>query len=129
VIVLDTHVWLWWRASPDRLSERVRRAIESSDRVGISAMSCFEVARLAADGRITLATDPRTWIRRALVGERTELLEVDAEVAVTAALLDRRGFPGDPADRMIFASALTRRALLGTQDRRIRDYDGAVAVW
>jgi PIN domain nuclease of toxin-antitoxin system len=107
----------------------VRAAIASSDRVGVSAMSCFEVVRLAEDGRITLAADPRTWIRHALAGERTELIAVDADVAVAAALLDRRTFPGDPADRVIFASALTRRAVLATKDRRIRAYDDALTVW
>jgi PIN domain nuclease of toxin-antitoxin system len=129
VIVLDTHVWLWWRAAPEELSTRLRDAIDASRWIGISAMSCFEVARLADDGRITLATDPASWVRRALGGERVELLPVDADVAVTAALLDRRRFPGDPGDRIILASALAHGALLGTKDRRIRSFDRGATIW
>lgn len=129
VIVLDTHAWLWWRAEPARLSERVREAIESSAWVGISAMSCFEVARLADEDRITLDAEPSAWVRQALRGDEVELLLVDAEVAITAALLDRRRFPGDPADRIIFASALAHGARLGTKDRRIRAFDKAATIW
>ncbi len=129
MIVLDTHVWLWWRGDPKLLSKGARAAIESSDAIGISAMSCFEVARLADDERITLAMDVRTWIRHALAGERVRLIGLDAEVAVTAALLDRRRFPGDPADRMIFASARAVGARLVTKDRRLRAYDETSTVW
>ena len=90
MIVLDTHVWLWWRGDPELLSNVARTAIESSDAIGISVISCFEVARLADEERITLAMDVRSWVRHALAGERVRLVGLDAEVAVTAALLDRR---------------------------------------
>ncbi len=92
-------------------------------------MSCFEVARLADDGRITLSAAPPVWIRQALAGDRVELLPVDAEVAVAAALLDRRRFPGDPGDRIIFASAIAQGARLGTKDRRMRAFDPAATIW
>jgi PIN domain nuclease of toxin-antitoxin system len=129
LIVLDTHVWLWWRGDPKLLSKAARAAIESSDAIGISVMSCFEVARLADEERISLAMDVRTWIRHALAGERVRLIGLDAEVAVTAALLDRRRFPGDPADRMIFASARALGARLVTKDRRLRAFAESSTVW
>lgn len=129
MIVLDTHVWLWWRGDPKLLSRVARAAIESSDAIGISVISCFEVARLADEERITLAMDVRSWIRHALAGERVRLIGLDAEVAVTAALLDRRHFPADPADRIIFASARAVGARLVTKDRRLRTFDESSTVW
>ena len=129
MIVLDTHAWLWWRGDPELLSNVARTAIESSDAIGISVISCFEVARLADEERITLAMDVRSWVRHALAGERVRLVGLDAEVAVTAALLDRRHFPGDPADRMIFASARAIGARLVTKDRRLLAFDESSTVW
>ena len=54
VIVLDTHVWLWWLAQPDRLSSRARQAIDGASRIGICTLSAWEVAALSLRGRISL---------------------------------------------------------------------------
>lgn len=92
-------------------------------------MSCFEVARLAQAGRITIHEEIGAWVRRALADERSLLLGITAESAVAAAQLDRRAFPGDPTDRLIFASALAAGARLLTKDRRIRAFDPESTVW
>ena len=44
MIVLDTHVWLWWVSAPDKLSAKALRAIEGADSLGVSAMTCWEVS-------------------------------------------------------------------------------------
>ena len=44
------------------------------------------------------------------------------EIAVTAGMLDGKEFPGDPADRMIYATARAAGLALATRDERLRAY-------
>jgi len=129
VIVLDTHAWLWWVAEPGRLSAAARRAIDDAQVIGVSTLSAWEVTMLAERRRISLDRDVATWVRQALARERIEALPPTADVAVAAGLLDRERFPGDPVDRVIYATARAQRALLVTRDARIRGFDDRVAVW
>jgi PIN domain nuclease of toxin-antitoxin system len=128
VIVLDTHAWLWWATGDHRLSPTVREAVVDQ-RVGVSAMSCFEVARLSARGRISLDRHVGLWMRQALAHEQVEPLLLDPEAATSAALLDTSAFPGGPADRIIYATALSAGAVLATKDRRLRAFDPARTLW
>ncbi|MDQ3722410.1 MAG: type II toxin-antitoxin system VapC family toxin [Actinomycetota bacterium] len=129
MIVLDTHVWLWWVAQPDRLSSRARQAIDDASRIGVCTLSALEVAMLAVRGRISLDRDVGLWVRQALAVARVEALAPSSEVAVAAALLDREHFPGDPLDRIIYATARAAGAQLVTRDRAIRAFDQRIAVW
>jgi PIN domain nuclease of toxin-antitoxin system len=129
VIVLDTHVWLWWVSEPDRLSSRARHAIDGAGRIGVCTLSALEVALLTVRGRISLDRDVGVWVRQALADSRVEALAPSADVAVAAALLDRDSFPGDPIDRVIYATARAARAQLVTRDRAIRAFDEQIAVW
>ncbi len=83
---------------------------------------------LARRGRIQLDRDVHRWIRQALALDRCEELELTSERALRAGLLEE-AFPGDPADRLIYASALSEHAPLVTRDRRIRAYDRAGTIW
>jgi len=129
VILLDTHAWIWWHSEPDRLSERARVAIDGATRVGVSPVSCWELATKVAKGRLVLDREVDVWVRQALAHPRAELVPLTAEIAVAAGLLGRQGFHGDPADRMIAATALHHGVLLVTRDRAIREHLGARAVW
>ena len=129
MIVLDTHVWLWWLADPSRLSPTARRAIDEAEAVGVSAVSAWEVAMLVARRRISLDRDVATWVRQALAHARVRQQPLTADVAVAAGQLDGRGFPGDPADRFIYATAQALRAILITRDASIRGYDARSTVW
>ncbi len=129
VIVLDTHAWLWWLDDPARLSQSAHRAIDGATAIGISTLSAMEVAMLAERGRISLDRDVSVWVRQALALPRVEALAPTADVAVAAALLARDEFPGDPVDRIIYATARAARAQLVTRDRAIRAFDEQIAVW
>jgi PIN domain nuclease of toxin-antitoxin system len=129
VIVLDTHAWLWWVATPDRLSAAARDALADAPAVGVSTLSVFELATLVRRRRISLDRDVRDWVRRALSDQRVEAIAPGPDVALAAARLDGDGFPGDPADRMIFATAKALDAPLLTGDRRIRSFAPAVTIW
>jgi PIN domain nuclease of toxin-antitoxin system len=129
LIVLDTHVWVWWAFDHRRLSKRARSAIESAEAIGIATVSCFEVAALVVAGRIELDRPVRTWIRHALALEGIDALPLTPEIAVEAGLLDRRRFPGDSADRILYATSRVHAAPLVTKDRGIQGFDPVGTVW
>jgi PIN domain nuclease of toxin-antitoxin system len=129
VILLDTHAWLWWASQPERLSTPARRAIDEADRIGVSTLSVWEVAMLTVRGRIRLDRDLRTWVRQALGQPRVESVAPSPDAAIAAALLDADGFPGDPADRLNYATARAGRSPLVTRDRAIRRFDAHGTVW
>jgi PIN domain nuclease of toxin-antitoxin system len=121
-------VWLWWVSEPRRLSRPARHAIERADRIGVCSISCWEVAMLVRRGRIALDRDVHRWVRQALTLDRCEELELTSERALRAGLLEE-AFPGDPADRIIYATSLSQQAPLITRDRSIRGFDRQGTVW
>jgi len=128
VSVLDTHAWLWWVDGDPRLSQHARATIDRSDEVVISAISVWEVATLERLGRLRLTPDLRLWIRRALGQPGVVEAPVTAELGVLAGSLPVP-FPGDPADRIIYATAVSRGLPLVTGDRRIARHDPRRVIW
>lgn len=129
MIVLDTHAWLWWLSTPDKLSSRARQEIADAPEIGVSTISVWELATLVRRGRLELDRPVGDWIARAFSDTRTSALAPTPEVAIQAALLDERSFPGDPADRFIFAAAQSLKAPLVTRDQAIRNFDMTATVW
>jgi PIN domain nuclease of toxin-antitoxin system len=129
LIVLDTHAWLWWMDDPCRLSEQAGSALADAKDVAISTVSVWELATLVGRGRITLDRDTGDWVRRALSDERIDAIAPDVRVALRAGLLDGRAFPGDSADRLIFATARSFDAPLITRDERLRAFAPGETIW
>jgi PIN domain nuclease of toxin-antitoxin system len=128
VIVLDTHVWLWWQTAREKLSARAREEIDAANRIGICTISCYEVARATARRRIELDRDVRAWITQALAVDRVEPLELTHRVAAEAGMLGH-DFPGDPVDRVIYATTVEHGTKLVTRDRVLRQLDPTRTVW
>lgn len=121
MIVLDTHIWLWWVNEDDRhLASTWKARIESADEVGVSAISCFEIAWLERHGRIELPCVRSEWFEKALGGSGISLLSVTPEIA--GAAVDLPEHHRDPQDRMIIATALVYRAELMSADRAFAQY-------
>ena len=129
MIVLDTHAWLWWISEPGRLSHAARQVIDHAGAIGVSTFSAWEVTMLVQRGRISLDRDVATWVRQALGVEPVVKLPLTAEIAVAAGLLDAQDFPGDPADRIIYATAKAAGASLVTRDQALRRFDARTAIW
>jgi PIN domain nuclease of toxin-antitoxin system len=127
MIVLDTHAWIWWASDPARLGRKGRAAIDAADRIGVPAVCCFEVAAAAARGRIGLDRAPLEWLEQALALPRVRLLPLTPAVSVRATQLG--GFHGDPADRLIVATAILESATLVSRDHNIRGYPSVTTVW
>jgi PIN domain nuclease of toxin-antitoxin system len=129
VILLDTHAWIWWVSAPDQLSPAARAAIAAASTVGVSPISCWEIATKASRGRLQLDRDVDAWVRQALAMERVEVAALTADAAVKAGTLGAEGFHGDPADRMIAATAMLRGVELVTKDAKIREFPGVRTIW
>ena len=128
MIVLDTHAWLWWVSAPARLGRLARRQIEQARKLGIPAICCLEIATLAARGRIGLDRPVLAWLHESLAQPDVDLPPLTPAVSVKAAELPT-DFPGDPADRLIVATAILESAMLVTKDHRIQQYAGVRTVW
>lgn len=128
MILLDTHVWLWYASGSDKLTKNAVQAIEQADRLGISAISCWEVAMLVSKKRLGLKMDVEQWIDKALQIPKVNLLPLTPSIAVLSTQLPE-DLHGDPADRMIVASCLENQADLVTKDRRLIDWEFVETIW
>lgn len=131
VIVLDTHVWLWWLSEFEPLSRQARKVIEAAiekSGVYISCISAWEVAQLAARGRLQLTPDPRDWIARSESLPFITFVPVDNQVAVRSVQL-AGALHQDPADRIIIATAQVLGVPLVTKDAKLARYPHVKTVW
>jgi len=125
MIILDTHIWLWWiNQDNERLGTNRVAAIQSADIVAISAISCFEVAWLDLHGRIELPCTRQAWFEKALEGSGIALLPITPAIATAAVELPEHH--RDPQDRLIIATALINDATLMSADRKFFQYDEIV---
>lgn len=118
-LLLDTHVLHWWAAEPERVSRAATRALMAADDLVVAAISWFELAWLAHNERIAVSIPVSTWITRLSSAVRT--LPLTPAVAATAVALPST-FPRDPADRLIYATAVEQGVRLVTKDGRLRDH-------
>ena len=127
MILLDTHVLVWAVEGDRRLGANAAAAIEEarrSDRIGVSAMTPWEIALLAQRGRLRLALDVGAWIDAALGVQGVEVLPIEPAIAVASARLPGQ-LHADPADRFIVATARHWNAPLATADGEIARYAAA----
>jgi PIN domain nuclease of toxin-antitoxin system len=126
--LLDTHVVHWWSAEPKRVSARACKALEEADELVIAAVSWYELAWLAKHERIAVTVPIRSWLQG--LAEQVRTIGMTPAIADTAVNLPAT-FPGDPADRLIYATAIESGLTLITKDRAIRDHDKprSLTVW
>lgn len=121
MIILDTHVWLWWvQQESECLKPAWLERIATADSVGVSAISCFEVAWLVQHGRIELPLATDVWFDRALSGSGIDLCPVSPKIAIAAVQLPEHH--RDPQDRLIIATALAHHAELISADQKFPLY-------
>jgi len=144
VIILDTHVLLWMASDPKRLSKKAREAIrherennareknarENNARektgVAIAAITLWELAWLAENGRIRVTGSVESFVRE--TASRVMVKPITPEIAAFAVQLPS-SFPKDPADRLIAATAMVEGAPLVTADQRIRQARVVRTIW
>lgn len=123
MLVLDTHVWVWGVNDSDRLSPAQHEALQKGETqgIGVSAISCWEVAKLVELGRLELDRPVADWLHEALRYPGVRLLELTPEIAIASTTLPG-DFHRDPADQIIVATAWLAGCPLVTSDRAIVDY-------
>lgn len=127
-MLLDTHVVHWWSAEPQRVSSPARKALEGADELVVAAISWYELAWLARHERIAVTVPIRSWLDG--LASQLHTIGVTPAIADTAVALPA-SFPGDPGDRLIYATAIEHGLDLITKDRGIRDHDKprSLTVW
>ncbi|HEX5278715.1 MAG TPA: type II toxin-antitoxin system VapC family toxin [Micropepsaceae bacterium] len=132
MIVLDTHVLVWWVAGePKNLSRKARQAIEQHRRRNellVSAISIFEIATLERRGRLRFKIPATEWLAQVQRLPEYRIEPLTAEIAERAGQLGD-SFPGDPADRMIAATALLYGVPLVTHDGTLHGIEYLETVW
>ncbi len=129
MIVLDTHIWVWWVHEDERLTQAQREAIiaNETDVIGVSAISCWEVAKLVEAGRLELPGTLEEWFDQALGYPGVELLALTPEIAVESTRLPGE-FHRDPADQIIVATARVYECPLLTSDDKIVNYTHVTTI-
>jgi PIN domain nuclease of toxin-antitoxin system len=127
-VLLDTHVLHWWSSDPERLSGAAAEAIESTEELAIASITWFELAWLARNERIILTMPILAWLD--LLASQVRTVPATPAIAASAVSLPA-SFPGDPADRLIYATAIEEGWTLVTKDERLRNHrhPRQVTVW
>jgi PIN domain nuclease of toxin-antitoxin system len=121
-IVLDTHVWKILLGG-DHVGRRALARIDEAASLGslyIAAITVWETATLIREGTFKVNAPTVGWMATAIHSSRVIVCPLEPSIAVDAAELS--GFQGDPADRMIVATARHLGALLLTRDAKILAY-------
>ena len=123
MILLDTHIWVWLVGDTQYLRPRHRELLDQHEvsGLGVSVISCWEVAKLVEKGRLALQQPVGEWIAAALKRPHISLVSLTPEIAVDATQLPR-GFHSDPADQLIVSTSRILNIPLLTADAKILNY-------
>jgi PIN domain nuclease of toxin-antitoxin system len=122
-LLLDTHVWIWLAMGDERLSETFKKAVNQQDKIQtlfISAISIWELGMLVAHNRIELELDCLDWVNTSL-DSGLQVLPLSPSVAVESSRLPENPH-GDPADRILIATAREHHTILVTHDKKLLNY-------
>lgn len=121
IIVLDTHIWFWFiNQEFDRFPASWRDAIETANQVGVSPVSCYEIALAQQKGRLELPLPTPQWFAEALTPSGISLLPLTPDIAHQAVSLS--AIHKDPFDRLIIATALVYEGTLASIDGLFPQY-------
>lgn len=129
--LLDTHVLVWMAAEPRRLSRKATAAIRrglSAGGLGVASISLWELAQLFTRGRLRRSGTVEASVEELVRETRVTVREITPTIAALASQLPP-DFPGDPADRLVAATAMAEGAWLVTSDERIRACPLVRTLW
>jgi len=123
MILLDTHIWIWWVQGDPKLPLVSRQYLQANEStgLGVSVISCWEVAKAVELGRLSFQQPVAAWISHALAYPGVTLVPLTPAITVESTQLPEP-FHRDPADRFIVATARVHGYPLVTQDSKIRQY-------
>ncbi|MBF0205151.1 MAG: type II toxin-antitoxin system VapC family toxin [Desulfamplus sp.] len=123
MIIIDTHIWIWWTHDINRLNNVQLEAINANETniIGVSAISCWEIAKLLEYGKIELSCPIEEWFQKALSYPGVKLIPLTPEITIESTRLPD-GFHKDPSDQLIVATARVFGCPLVTSDHKILAY-------
>lgn len=124
MILLDTHMWIWWVNDPAKLDSKVLDYVDNlppSD-IFISVISCWEVAKLVEKKHIQLSEPLSIWFEKAIDYSGLTIIELEREILMDACALPGT-FHNDPADQLIVATSRIKQIPLLTADGKILNYE------
>jgi PIN domain nuclease of toxin-antitoxin system len=123
MIVLDTHIWVWWVHGSEQLTSPQTQTIKANetDAIGVSVISVWEVAKLVEKHRLELPCSLHGWLEEALGYPGIRLVDLTPAIAIESTRLPG-AFHRDPADQIIVATARLYDCPLVTCDSRILTY-------
>ena len=121
MIVLDTHVWVWWVDDHPRLNRAVRDRIDAEDDVRVFAISLLEIATAVSLNRLVLRPSVAQWLEIAQSAQQIGVERLTDRICIESTQLPGE-FHRDPADRLIVALARRLNAELVTADHQILAY-------
>ena len=120
MIILDTHIFIWATEKlVEKIPAKIRSALIAELVLGVSTISLWEIAMLVDKGRVILSMPLLSWFKAALSMPKVKLLPITAEVAARSGSLP---IHGDPADRLIAATAIEHDCFLATLDVPLRQF-------
>lgn len=126
LFLLDTHIWIWLingdpKAGSPAFLKLIRQEVNRLSRIRVSVISVWEVGMLEQKRRIILPFSVLEWVQKALRAPGISLASLTPEIAIESTRLLGE-FHGDPADRILVATAKSLGATLVTQDSNILSY-------
>lgn len=121
MVILDTHIWIWYiNENFDQIPAQWLEEIRQADMVGVSAISCYEIALAYNKGRLAIHIPVQDWLADSLAPAGIELFPLTPEITVRAVNLSP--IHKDPFDRLIIATALEYGAKLASVDSLFSKY-------
>ena len=129
-IICDTNVLLFDALQPERLTHQVCVELEqgeSNKALACSDISLWEIAMLIAKKRIIVDMACDLFIKEILSARKIQVLAISAEIAA----LSQSNFflHGNPADRIIAATALQQKSPLLTSDKKLHEISQIKTIW
>jgi PIN domain nuclease of toxin-antitoxin system len=130
LILLDTHVVIWIAMNPAKISKIARTALDEArandSGIAISDMTLLELARLSSTSRVHFNSNQEAFLSE--VERRFLVLPMNRRICIQAFDLPV-GYPKDPVDRIIGATAIVEDLTLVTADRAIRNSRVLRTIW
>lgn len=131
MILLDTHILIWWFEDPRKLSDvalkTVEKAIKNHD-VYVSSISIWEIYMLVQRGKLHLKIEVDDWIERVEGLPFMNFLPIDNEIASLSVKIGQN-MHADPADRFLVATARRLGVAIVTADVKLRNFSGVETIW
>jgi PIN domain nuclease of toxin-antitoxin system len=128
-VLLDTCCLIWAASEPEQLTPKVADVLQAEDTaVGVSVISCAELACLADRQRIVLDRHWRQWFKEVIELNGWQVIDIDLQIVEEAYSLPGE-YHRDPADRIIAATARLKHLTILTADQKILDYPHVETMW